>query len=365
VFERHQLAQRNTTAISQDSRVYFMKRRSIIASTLLFALSLSVTVGCSNPGTEIKAPRVPGADAVKIGYSAWIGFLPWHVAQAKDLFTANKVDVDLQWFSDYPKSLGLLQTGKLDGNSQPLTDIVIAVAGGADLVVVMTNDNSTGADKIVVSNKIKSIRDLKGKKVAVEEGGPNHFLLAQALKKAGMTFKDIQLVKLETSKAAAAFAAGQVDAASVFAPFTTTALKRSGSRELFSSSNFPGSISDHLVFTRKFVNAHPEKVQAIVDSWFDTISYINTSKNKDEVNEIISKRLGVSVAEYKDYLDGAKIFAIEDNIQAFGTGNDNTYLANTAVDVNKFLFENGIIKTKVDTSKIFDDRFVKAHFAKK
>jgi NitT/TauT family transport system substrate-binding protein len=365
VFERSQLAQSNTTAIYQDSQVYFMKRRSILTSTLLFALSLSVTVGCSNPTSETKAPRAPGANAVKISYGPWIGFVPWQVTQSKDIFATNKVDVDLQWIPDPTKSLEMLNTGKLDANNESLADIVGSIANGADLVVVLTNDNSTGADKIVVSNKIKSIRDLKGKKVAVEAGGVNHFLLAQVLKKAGMTFKDIQLVKLETSKAAAAFAAGQVDATSVYAPFTTTALKRSGSKELFSSSNFPGSISDHLVFTRKFVNAHPEKVQAVVDSWFDTLSYINTNKNKDEVNEILAKRLGVSVAEYKDYFDGAKIFSVEDNLEAFGTGNDNTYLANTAVDVSNFLFENGFIKTKVNTSKIFDDRFVKAYAAKK
>jgi NitT/TauT family transport system substrate-binding protein len=172
-------------------------------------------------------------------------------------------------------------------------------------------------------------------------------------------------VPLETSKAAAAFAAGEVDAAAVFSPFTATALKRPGSRELFSSSNFPGSISDHLVFSRKFVNAHPEKVQAIVDSWFDTLAYIDIKKNKDEATEIMAKRLSTSVAEYKDSLDGAKIFGVEDNLEAFGSGNDNTYLSNTATDMGKFLFENGIIKTKVDTSKLFDDRFVKAYAAKK
>ena len=342
-----------------------MKRRSILASSLLFALSLSMTVGCSNPTTESKAPSAPKAGAVKMGYSSWPGYLPWQVTQVKEIFAANKVDVNLQWFVDFPKSMQLFNTSELDANNAPLTDIVISLASGKDLVIVLTNDNSTGSDQIIVSDKIKSIRDLKGKKVATEFGGVDHFLLAQALKKAGMTFKDINLVKLETSKAAAAFAAGEVDAAAVYAPFTTTALKRKGSRELFSSSNFPGSISDHLVFDRKFVNANPEKVQAIVDSWFDTLAYINTDKNKDEVNATIAKRMGVSVAEYKDSLQGLKTFTVEDNIQSFSSGNDNTYLANSAVDVSKFLVENGIIKTKVDTSKLFDDRFVKAHVAKK
>ncbi len=342
-----------------------MKRRSILASTLLFALSLSVTAGCSNPTSETKVPKAPGLGAVKMGYSAWTGWAPWQVTQTKDLFQTNKVDVDLQWTTDYPKSVELFNTGKLDGNNQTLAEIVTGAANGTDLVVVLTTDNSTGADKIIVSNKIKSIRDLKGKKVATERGGVDHFLLSQSLKKAGMTFKDIQLVPLETGKAAAAFAAGQVEAAAVYAPFTTAALKRQGSRELFSSSNFPGSISDHLVFNRKFVNAHPEKVQAIVDSWFETLAYINTNKNKDEVNEIMAKRLEMSVPEYKDSLEGAKVFSVGDNIEAFGTGNDNTYLSNTAADMGKFLLENGIIKTKIDTSKIFDDRFVKAYAAKK
>ncbi len=342
-----------------------MKRRSTLTSTLLFALSLSVTVSCSNPTTESKAPSSPKAGVVKLGSGLWVGYLPWQVTQAKELFKDNKVDVDLQWFPDAMKSLESLNTGKLDANNQTLGDTITGVANGADLVIVMTNDNSTGNDKIVVSDKIKSIRDLKGKKVAAEVGSVDHFLLAQALKKAGMTFKDFTLVPLETSKAAAAFAAGEVDAAAVYAPFTTKALKRAGSKELFSSSNFPGSISDHVVFTRKFVNEHPDQVQGVVDSWFATLAYNNTNKNKDEVNEIMAKRAGVSLAEYKDYADGAKIFTVEDNTEAFGTGNDSTYLATSAVEISKFLLDNGIIKTKVDTSKLFDDRFVKAYAAKK
>jgi NitT/TauT family transport system substrate-binding protein len=231
-------------------------------------------------------------------------------------------------------------------------------------VVVLTNDNSTGNDAIVINDRIKSVKDLKGKRVAAEEGTVDHFLLVQALKRVGMTMKDIQFVSLETSKAADAFAAGQVDAAAVFAPFTTKALKRTGSRVLFSSKDFPGSISDHLVFTRKFVKEHPEQVQAVVNSWFETLRHINKGMNKDEDDLIMSKRAGVTLAEYKDYTDGTKIFTAEDNIEAFKQGKDNTYLSQAAAETNQFLFENKLIKKKVDVSKIFDDRFVNAYVAK-
>ncbi len=65
-----------------------------------------------------------------------------------------------------------------------------------------------------------------------------------------------------------------------------------------------------------------------------------------------------------EYLDGTKNFRIEDNIETFKTGRDKSHLPTAAVEASKFLFENGFTKTKVDTSKMFDDRFVKAHLAK-
>jgi NitT/TauT family transport system substrate-binding protein len=231
-------------------------------------------------------------------------------------------------------------------------------------VVVLTNDNSTGNDKIIVNDQIKSILDLKGKKVAAEEGTVDHFLLVQALQKAGMKIQDVQFIPMETGKAADAFVAGEVDAVSVFAPFTTKAFKRPKSIELFSSNNFPGSISDHLVFTRKFAYENPAKVQAIVDSWFVTLEFIKVGENQKAAEIIMAKKAGVSVAEYQEYNDGTKIFGINENLETFQHGNDITYLPKAAIEAKKFLFDNKLIKTDVNISKLLDDRFVKAYATK-
>ena len=109
------------------------------------------------------------------------------------------------------------------------------------------NDNSTGNDKIIARDGIASIADLRGKRVAVEQGTVDHYLLLLALAEANLTQQDIQLVPLATDAAAAAFAAGQVDAVGAFAPFTSTALARQGSRAIATSAEFPGAIPDHLV----------------------------------------------------------------------------------------------------------------------
>ncbi|XGW00273.1 MAG: ABC transporter substrate-binding protein [Leptolyngbya sp. BL-A-14] len=348
-----------------------MKFRSLLACASLFLVSLALIVSCSNPASQMStqsggSPSPSGSAAnttsVRLGFSAWPGWFPWQVAQDEKIFEKHNLAVDLKWFDGYLESINTLTAGQIDANSQTLNDTISAVAGGADQVVVLVNDNSTGNDKIIVREGINSIADLKGKKVAAEEGTVDHFLLLLGLRKAGLSPKDINFQPLETGKAAAAFVAGQVDAVGVFAPFTTQALKRPKSKELFSSKEFPGAIPDHLVFTRKFVDAHPDQVQAMVDAWFATQDYIKA--NPDKAIEIMAKRGGVSVPEYKEYADGTKIFTIEENLQAFQPGKDMTALPFAAEEMSRFLIDVGLAKTKPDLTKLFDDRFVKAYAAK-
>ena len=213
--------------------------KSALAALLLVTVGASALGGCVKP---------PSSDApVRIGYSAWPGWFPWKVSEDKGIFKTAAVPVTLQWFDGYLDSINALNAGQLDCNSQTLGDTISSVAGGAELQVVLTNDNSTGNDQIIAAPGITRVAQLKGKKVAAEEGTVDHYLLLLGLKKAGLSAKDIEFVPLETGAASAAFVAGKVDAVGVFAPFTTQALKRPGSTTLFSSRDFPGAISDHLV----------------------------------------------------------------------------------------------------------------------
>jgi NitT/TauT family transport system substrate-binding protein len=294
-----------------------------------------------------------------MGYSAWPGWFPWRIAESEQLFSAHQIDVNLTWFDGYLDSINALVSGQLDANTQTLNDTISSVAAGSDQVIVLVNDNSTGNDKIIVREGINTVADLKGKKVAAEEGTVDHFLLLLGLKEAGLSAEDIDFQPLETGAAAAAFVAGQVDAVGVFAPFTTKALERPGSKELFSSKDFPGAIPDHLVVTRRLINERPEAVQALVNTWFDTLEFIKT--NPDRSYQIMAERAGVSVEEYKQYEAGTKIFSIEDNLKAFQLGENMTALPYAAEQITNFLIETGFVQNQPDLSKIFDDRFVKAY----
>ncbi|MBG0741956.1 MAG: ABC transporter substrate-binding protein [Cylindrospermopsis raciborskii KL1] len=328
--------------------------RKLLCLCTLFIFSLLLAISCT--------PYSGDSREIQVGFSVWPGWLPWQIAANENLFTANNIQVNLKWFDGYLDSINALNSGKLDANSQTLNDTISSVAAGADQVIVLVNDNSTGNDKIIVREGINTIADLKGKKVAVEEGTVDHFLLLLGMKKAGLTSNDIILQPLETGAASAAFVAGQVDAVGVFAPFTTKALELPGSKELFSSRDFPGAIPDHLVVNRQLIKERPQDVQALVNTWFETLDYIKA--NPEKSNEIMAKRAGVTVDEYKKYAEGTKIFSVEDNLQAFSSNSNIVSLKYTAQEIAEFLVEAKLAKKVPDLSQIFDDRFVKAYAAK-
>ncbi len=349
-----------------------MKIRSTVTSAGLFLATVSFLISCSQSSPETKAPTDTAAAAVstpvanpdgkvvvRVGFSNWPGWMPWQVSDDAKIFKSAKGKLLPIWYDEYLKGIGAMVAGQLDGNSQSLIDTVLSVAEGSDQVVVLVNDNSTGNDKIIARSGINSIADLKGKKISVEEGTVDHYLLLIALKKAGLKSEDVKVEFMTTQKAAEAFVAGKVDATAVFAPFTNTALKKAGSKELTSSKDFPGAIADVLAFRREFIDKHPELVQATVNNWFDTLKYIKS--NSAKANAIMAKKADTSVAEYVEFDKGTKIFDISENLKAFRPGNDYTSLSFNAEDLKKTIVEVGLTKKSANLSKMFDDRFVKAY----
>ena len=345
-----------------------MKRRQLVSLCLAFFCTLLFTVSCGGPSAESdgasesasEATTEATGEAIVIGYSNWAGWWPWAIAQEEGLFAANNVNVEMRWFDGYIESMEALAAGQLDGNCQTLNDTISFAADAVNgEVAVLVNDNSAGNDKIIVTEEINSVADLVGKKVAVEEGVVDDFLLSLALEREGLSRDDVEIVPLETGAAAAAFAAGQVDAVGAFPPFWLTALEREGSKELVTSNDFPGAIPDLLVMSQKVIDERPEDVQAIVNTWFDTLAFME--ENPERADEIMAARADVTVEELQQLKEGTRMFTIEDNLEAFSDGDDIKHLSAAAVEMADFMVGVGFIPEAPELEPILDDRFVKAY----
>jgi len=328
---------------------------------LLVPLGL-LAAACGDDDAETAADA-PAADAaatdpgrtIRLGYSAWPGWFPLAVTEEAGIFEEVGLDVELTFFADYLASIDAMAAGELDGVTQTLNDTMASVAFGSEQVIVVVNDNSTGNDKIICDESVQSIEDLAGKTVAAEAGVVDHFLLVQGLESVGLTEDDIDFRGVPTDAAAASFAAGEFDCVGVFAPFWLTALERPGSKELFSSADFPGLIPDHIVVSRELVDEDPEAVQKLVDAWYLTLEHME--ENPDEALEIMAAAAEIPVEEYEELAEGTTIFSAEEAAAAFEDGDDTTSLPHTARLINPFLVESGFTEEEAPLDGLFDGSF--------
>ncbi|TAF51689.1 MAG: aliphatic sulfonate ABC transporter substrate-binding protein [Oscillatoriales cyanobacterium] len=344
-----------------------MRFRHLLSAVLLFGFTVAIVVGCAQkpaietvdsptPTPEARDPNAP----LVIGYSNWVGWWPWAIAESEGLFAAQGVKVELKWFDSYLESMEALATGEIDGNCQTLSD-TISFAGDAvnGEVVVLVNDNSAGNDKIIVSDEIQKITDLAGKKVAVEEGIVGDFLLTLALEKQGMSRDDVDIVPLETAAAVEAFVSEQTDAVGSFAPFWLTALKREGAKELISSAEFPGAIPDLLVMSASAIDSNPDDIQGLIDIWFNVLKWMR--ENPDRADKIMADRANITLEELELLKRGTRFFSLPDNLEAFAPGDNMQHMQFAAQMMAKFMVNVDFIPKAPDLETLLDDRFIQAY----
>ena len=343
-----------------------MKRRTLLPVLLAFFCTLFVTFSCAqepaDTGAEDAAdtPTALNEKPIVMGYSSWAGWWPWAIAEQEGLFEANGVNVELIWFDGYLESMQALASGQLDANCQTLND-TISFAGEAvnGEVAGVVNDNSAGNDKVVVAEEIETLDDLVGKSVALEEGVVGDFLLTLALEADGKSREDVIIENLETGAAATAFAAGQADGFAGWVPFWETALSREGSKEIASSADFPGAIPDLLVVTQTLIDNEPAVVQALVNTWFDILAFIDD--NQERAYEIMADRASVEAEDFERYLEGTRFFTLEDNLEAFSPGDNMVHMPYAAQEMADFMVGVGFIPEAPDLEAVLDDQFVTAY----
>ena len=340
---------------------------SALAAAFLAGCSPKSSTPATPSGTAPSASTAP-ADAngvISIGYSDWPGWTCWSIADKQGFFKKHNVNVKLVWFPNYTDSLNAFAANQVDANCQTWSDTMGPLAQGQQAKVVLINDNSAGNDAVVAGPGIKSMKDLKGKKVATELGTVEQFLLDKALAANGMTEKDIQYVPIKVQDCPGAMIAHQVDAVAVWEPNKSQLLaKLPGSHVIFDSRSLPGQIPDLLVFQSKVVDAHPEQIQGIVDAWYDTLAWWRA--HPDDAVKIMAdtaKDPGTpaeQIAFYKSFVKGTRIFDGVEAQAAFTQSSKATSLYASGPTIAQFLVGQKQIPKVPDYAAAIDPTFIAA-----
>jgi sulfonate transport system substrate-binding protein len=192
-----------------------ISRRRVLGGTLVFAALAASAADAQDKPVEIRIGTQKG------------GFFP-AVRQRRSVEEAFKpLGVEIKWidFQFGPPLLEAINVGSVDfgyvGDSPP----IFAQAGGARIryVAAVKSDGNTQAIIVPKDSSIRTLADLKGKRIAFGKGSSAHNLLVAALEKAGVAWSEIVPAPLAPADATAAFVKGAVDAWSIWDPYLALA----------------------------------------------------------------------------------------------------------------------------------------------
>jgi sulfonate transport system substrate-binding protein len=252
---------------------------------LLFAAALSS--GAAMPA------QAQAAKEVRIGYQKY-GTLTLLKGRATLEKTLAAKGISVKWteFPAGPVLLEGLNVGSIDIGTVGEAPPIVAQAAGANLVYIGNEPPSPESEAIVVpkGSTLKSVAELRGKKVALNKGSNVHYLLVKALEKAGVAYTDVNVVFLPPADARASFERGAVDAWVIWDPFLAAAEKQLGARVL---ADGKGLVANHqfYVASRQFAQANPDTVRTVLDEIAKVDAWGKT--NRKEVTAILSQQTGL------------------------------------------------------------------------
>jgi sulfonate transport system substrate-binding protein len=140
---------------------------------------------------------------------------------------------------------------------------------------------------------VKTVAELKGKRIGLTKGSSAHNFLIAALEKAGLKYDEISPVFLAPADAAAAFANGSIDAWAIWDPFLAIAEQREKARSLVTASEVL-DVSSYLLARRSFAAINPKALNGIVDGVREAADW--ATANRDKVAAAFSETTGVGIA---------------------------------------------------------------------
>ncbi|MBX5437437.1 MAG: sulfonate ABC transporter substrate-binding protein [Alicyclobacillaceae bacterium] len=238
----------------------------------------------------------PAAKVVRIGYQKYGTLNILKATGGLDKRLAA-LGYHVQWieFPGGPQLLEALNAGSIDIGHTGEAPPVFAQAAGVPFVYVAHERPSPASEGILVpaGSPIRTLKDLKGKRIALNKGSNVHYLLVRVLQKAGLKYSDIHPVYMAPADARAAFERGSVDAWVIWDPYYAAAETADHARVLVDGRGLVANQEFYLA-QRSFAQSHPDVIRALISEIQTEDAWIRTHHH--QTAELLSPQLGIDVA---------------------------------------------------------------------
>ncbi|HWA92079.1 MAG TPA: ABC transporter substrate-binding protein [Rhizomicrobium sp.] len=308
-------------------------------------------VSCG-PGSKTK-------NALRVGFNSWVGYSALYIAKKEGLFDGLGLDVTLTDSEKLPDRIAALGGGNFDVVGATVDSSVVTAAANVPGKIIFAFDSSRGADGIIAAPGIKSIADLKDKRIAVEEAFTDHFMLLKVLAQHGVGARDFNLVGLTADNGAVAFTRGAVDAAAIYEPYLSQATKRHGSHIIYTTKDEPPYIFDVLYAPDRVIASRRELLE----------KFLRALIKANDLWEKSPTSYQAFVAKSWDWKEPEVAAAVEEIQIATSQRQKEWFLPQnspilTAADAAARLWlDSGVVKVSLNGAELVDASLVKSALA--
>ncbi|MEG4111326.1 MULTISPECIES: ABC transporter substrate-binding protein [unclassified Microcoleus] len=268
------------------------KWRSLSVLCIL-TLAVSLIVNACSLSPQQLAP-------LRVGITSWAGFDIALYAQEAGLFKQRGLDVQLIRFENQQDSTRAMLRGTLDATFVSLWDVVQSDSRSEKPAVVMVTNVSHGADGIVAQPGIKSVGNLRGKRVGAKLGTVNHLILLEALKLHQIKPEDVKIEDVSNETAVDLMQKKGLDAAVIWQPLLGETAQNIKGNIIYTTQEVDSLVIDMLVSRSTITRANKAELKQFIMAWFDIMSAVETKPNV--VFQKVAQNLGQKGEAFaKDY----------------------------------------------------------------
>jgi NitT/TauT family transport system substrate-binding protein len=317
--------------MSDLTRRGFMAATAGVAGT--FALSACGSSAATPPAASGAASAKPASSSaapvtplnIVFGYIGdYNGTSLLAIADSLKLWEKHGLKASTKVFTNGPLQITALGTGDLDFGYIGPGAFWLPASGQAKIIAINTLGS---ADRVIAQPGITSMDQLKGKKVGVPEGTSGDMILTLALKKAGMSKKDLQILPMDASTVVSAFSSKAIDAAGIWYPNIATIKKTVPNLvELAKNQDFEAEVAfpNAFVAGNKVVTDQPEKVKRTLKVIREAMQY--RMDKKDETIKLVAAMIKQDEAAVKADTENVKALSPADLDAKTADGTVNKWL---------------------------------------
>jgi NitT/TauT family transport system substrate-binding protein len=283
---------------------------------------------------------------IKIGVNDWPPCEVWTIAQQNGYFSG--IDVEIVRFTNWSDNMNSMYFGTTDITYATYFNSIYLSDKGERAKLLMPIDTIVGGDGLVVSGDIDDISELKGKKIAVEIGTDEHFLLSKSLESANLTLEDVELISSTSKESIELLNGGEVSGAFTYEPYLSKGANEYGGNILFTTKELPNHRVNVLVARESSLNDRKDDYKIIVEAWYKALEYIE--KNPKESFEIMAKNENMDPEVFGKFYSEFKFYSKEEANKQL----ESSELEKLLNSMNEFCEKYHLINEKVDVKELLD-----------